>query len=65
MNSDSIEKSLEQARQLHAAGRLAEAESAYSEISRSTEHRETALQALAQLYLQSQRPGDAVECSRH
>jgi tetratricopeptide (TPR) repeat protein len=61
MNSDSIEKSLEQARQLHAAGRLAEAESAYSEISRSTEHRETALQALAQLYLQSQRPGDAVD----
>ena len=56
-----IEKTLEQARQLHAAGRLVEAETAYSEISRKTEHREAALQALAQLYLQSQRTRDAAD----
>ena len=56
-----FEQSFEQARRLHSAGRLAEAETAYSELSRSTEHRETVLQALAQLYLQSQRPADAVD----
>jgi tetratricopeptide (TPR) repeat protein len=62
MNGDSSsQKTFEKARQLHAAGRLAEAETAYSEISRSTEHREAALQSLAQLYLQSQRPRDAVD----
>lgn len=56
-----FEQSFEQAQSLHAAGRLAEAETAYSELSRSAEHREIALQGLAQLYLQSQRPADAVD----
>ena len=59
--SSNFERTFEQARHLHATGRLAEAETAYSELSRSAEHRESALQGLAQLYLESQRPSDAVD----
>lgn len=55
-----LERSLEHALRLHAAGRLAEAETAYSGLARHAEQRESALQGLAQLYLQSQRPAEAV-----
>ncbi len=51
----------EKARRLHAAGRVTEAETAYSELARHPEHRPVVLQALAELYLQTQRPGDAVD----
>ena len=55
-----FQQAFERARQLHAEGRLAEAEKAYSDLARHTEHRETVLQTLAELYLQTQRPTDAV-----
>jgi tetratricopeptide (TPR) repeat protein len=56
-----VKQTFEQAQRLIAAGQLAEAEVAFSQLARSSEHRETALQALAQLYLQSQRPRDAAD----
>ena len=56
-----VKEAFERAQRLIAAGQLAEAEVAFSQLARSSEHRETALQALAQLYLQSQRPRDAVD----
>jgi len=57
----SIDPAFEQARRLQAAGRLGEAETAYSRLAQRTEHRDAALLALAQLYLQSRRPKDAVD----
>ena len=59
--NENVATAFEQAKRLHAAGQLAEAETAYSQLARSGEYREAALQALAQLYLQSQRPRDAVD----
>jgi len=46
---------------MHAAGRLAEAEQAYRRVSTSKQHKEAALAALADLYLQSGRSPQAID----
>lgn len=56
-----IDRTIEQARHLHATGRLAEAEAAYGQLAQSAENREIALQSLAQLYLQTQRAPAAAD----
>lgn len=55
-----ISPAFEDARRLHAAGRLPEAERAYRELSTSAAHREPALASLADLYLQSGRTDKAI-----
>ncbi len=54
-------QAFQRAQQLHAQGRLPEAEQAYSEIATPGEHREAVLLALAELYLQSRRLDQAIE----
>lgn len=51
----------EQARKLHADGRLAEAEKAYRQLAKQGGQRSMALEALVDLFLQTQRPNDAVQ----
>ncbi|HET6628645.1 MAG TPA: sulfotransferase [Woeseiaceae bacterium] len=55
-----FEAAFEQARKLHVAGRLHEAERAYRELDIPPAAREAVLRALAELYLQSGRSDDAV-----
>lgn len=50
----------ERARNLHLEGRLKEAEQAYRQLSVPDEQRESVLSALAELYIHSQRPQEAV-----
>jgi tetratricopeptide (TPR) repeat protein len=62
MNSaDEFERAFSQAKELHATGRLAEAERAYRQLQVPTERREEVLRALVELYVQAQRPGDAIK----
>lgn len=46
---------------LHKEGKLTEAEQAYRQLESAGDNRESVLQALVELYLQSQRPQQAVE----
>ena len=55
-----FDPAFEQARKLHAAGQMAEAERAYRELATPGAHREFVLQALVDLYLQNRRPNDAI-----
>lgn len=50
----------QQARELHAGGRLREAERAYKDLAAGGEHRELVLRALVELYMGSRRTGDAI-----
>lgn len=59
--SPQIVRAFERAQQLHAEGRLPEAEQAYCEIATPGEHREAVLFALSELYRQSRRLDRAVE----
>lgn len=54
-------RALEQAQRLHAQGRLSEAEEAYRRLATPGGHREAALAALTDLYLQSGRGDRAIE----
>lgn len=47
--------------QLHADGRLVEAEQAYRVLAQSAGHRETVLRALTELYLETRRPQEAID----
>lgn len=49
----------ERVRELQAEGRLDEAAQAYQELATQSEHREAALSALADLYVEARRPADA------
>lgn len=49
------------AQKLRAEGRLAEAEQAYQQLTAAGEHRESVLGALVELYLQAQRPQEAID----
>ena len=60
-SSPDFEPAFERARKLHAEGQLAEAEQAYRRLATPGEHREFVLQALVDLYMQSQRPNDAID----
>lgn len=55
---------LAKARELYGQGRVPEAERTLRELAAAPEHRETALGALAELYLTARRPEDAVEALR-
>jgi lipopolysaccharide biosynthesis regulator YciM len=52
---------LARANSLFAGGRHAEAEQAYRQLTTSSAHRETALQALINLFLQTGRPMEAAD----
>ncbi len=56
-----FESDFARAQKLHSAGRLPEAEQAYRQLATPGEHRESVLQALVDLLLQSQRPSEAIE----
>ncbi|NND60733.1 MAG: tetratricopeptide repeat protein, partial [Gammaproteobacteria bacterium] len=59
---DSFENAFRQARELHKAGRLDEAERAYMALAQpGAERRELVLQALAELYMQTRRVGQLVD----
>lgn len=60
MQSGDEPGALAKARELRDEGRVAEAERALEELAARPEHREAALGALAELYLTTRRPGDAV-----
>lgn len=51
----------ERAREVHARGNFAEAESAYRALLRGDGPREPVLRALVELYVQGRRPGDAID----
>lgn len=55
-----FEPAFARARELHAAGHLAEAERAYRRLDIPLAHRESVLRALAELYLQAGRHRDAI-----
>ena len=59
--SPEIIQAFQRAAQLHARGRLSEAEQAYLELARAGEQREAALVALSDLYLQTGRAQQAVD----
>ena len=56
-----FESAFRAAQNLHKKGKLAEAEQAYRQLAGTGDHRETVLQALFDLYLQSRHPQQAVE----
>ena len=60
-NSTQNAQAFAEARRLHAAGRVAEAEQAYQQLVTLAEHREPVLLALAELYLQTGRVAQAIE----
>lgn len=60
MSPGSLPSELARARNLHAAGRFDEAEHAYRQSAQGP-HREAVLQSLSELYMQAQRPDQAIE----
>ena len=56
-----FQQALEQALKLQAQGDYKAAEKAYNEMSGSSENRETVLRALVELYMEFQRPIEAIE----
>jgi len=56
-----FDQSMRHARRLHADGHLGEAEQAYRALVQSAEHREIALRALTELYLEARRPQEAID----
>ena len=55
-----FDAALARARQLHAQGRLGEAERHYRELAGPGAHRETVLRALVDLYMQARRPAEVI-----
>ncbi|MDZ7770532.1 MAG: tetratricopeptide repeat protein [Woeseiaceae bacterium] len=60
-STDDIEAGFHRARQLHAAGRYADAERAYQQLMTPGPHREPVLAALTELYIEAGRPNEALE----
>ncbi len=59
--TDDIEAGFQRARQLHAAGRYADAERAYLQLMTPGPHREPVLTALTNLYIETGRPNEALD----
>lgn len=58
--TDDIESGFRRARQLHGAGRYADAEQAYQRLMTPGPHREPVLAALTDLYIETGRPNEAL-----
>ncbi len=56
-----FQPAFQQARELHAQGRLREAEQLYRQLTAPGEHRERVLRALVELYMQARRPKDVID----
>lgn len=59
--SNEFQQAFDRAKKLHAQGDFAAAESAYKALAGRTEYREIVLRALLELYMQVQRPIEAIE----
>lgn len=58
--ADDFDRAFGLAQKLHSVGRLAEAERAYRQLQIPEQRREVVLRSLVELYVQAQRPGDAI-----
>ena len=56
-----LQSAFQRARELHARGRLQEAEEIYRQLTAAGEHREAVLRSLVELYMQARRPQDAID----